>query len=64
MQSGKAPLHEIMSAMASLHDPNYTHFQNVLDVVNVVIETGAHINVLDKVSYCQAPYYINQVLLW
>ena len=64
MQSGKTASHEIMSAMASLHDAKHGHFWDVLDVVYRIIEAGADVNVLDKVSYHQAPYYNNQVLLW
>ena len=52
-----------MSVMESLNDAKHKHFWNVLDVVKRVIEAGADINVLDKVSYSQAPYYNNQVLL-
>ena len=56
MQSGRAPLHEIMSVMASLHDERHKHY---LEVLERLIEAGADINVVDKVSYRQAPYYNN-----
>ena len=56
LQSGRAPLHEIMSVMASLHDERHKHY---LEVLERLIEAGADINVVDKVSYRQAPYYNN-----
>ena len=59
LQSGRSPLHEIMSAMASLRDAGYEHFRYILEVVKRLIEAGADVNVVDKVSYCQAPYYNN-----
>ena len=59
MQSGQAPSHEIMSAMESLHSAKHGDFLDVLHVVNRVTKAGADVNVLDKVSYRQAPYYNN-----
>ena len=58
MQSGKAPSHEIMSAMASLHVAKHKHFWHILDVVDRLIGAGAE-NFVDKVSYHQASYYNN-----
>ena len=58
LQSGQAPSHEIMSAMESLHDAEHQDFWDVLHVVNRVTKAGADVNVLDKVSYCQASYYV------
>ena len=55
LQSGQAPSHEIMSAMKSLHD---AEDQDFWDVLHVVTKAGADVNVLDKVSYCQASYYV------
>ena len=57
LQSGRAPLHEIMSAIASLHDTEYIAFWDILKVVDRLIVAGADVNIVDKVSYCQAPYY-------
>ena len=57
LQSGRSPLHEIMSAIASLRDTRYEHFDCILKVLERLIEAGADVNVVDKVSYRQAPYY-------
>ena len=54
LQSGRAPLHEIMSAKASLHDADHLDFHDILEVVDRLIGAGADVNVVDKVSYCQA----------
>ena len=59
LQSGRSPLHEIMSAIASLCDTRYEHFHCILKVLERLIEAGADVNVVDKVSYHQAPYYNN-----
>ena len=59
LQSGKAPLHEIMSAIASLHDVKHLDFWDILHVVDRLIIAGADVNVVDKVSYYQAPNYNN-----
>ena len=59
LQSGRAPLHEIVSAMASLHDAKHEHFSYISMVVDRLIEAGADVNVVDKVSYCEAPYCNN-----
>ena len=48
-----------MSTMASLHDARDEHFLDILHMVYKLIDEGADVNVLDKVSYCQAPYYNN-----
>ena len=63
LQSGRSLLHEIMSAMASLCDARSGHFYYILEFVERVIGAGADVNVIDKVSYREAPYYNNQVLL-
>ena len=59
MQSGRAPLHEIMSAMALQHDARHELYWHIETVVDRLIEAGADVNVVDKVSYRQAPYYNN-----
>ena len=48
-----------MSAIASLHDAEHEYFWYILEVVDSLIEAGADVNVVDKVSFCQAPYYNN-----
>ena len=49
-----------MSAIASLHDAKLKHFWwHIEMVVDRLIEAGADVNVVDKVSYRQAPYYNN-----
>ena len=48
-----------MSAMASLRDARYGHFYCIVEVVDRLIEAGANVNVVDKVSYHQTPYYSN-----
>ena len=45
--------------MSSLCDARYEHFHHILEVVERLIEAGADVNIVDKVSYCQAPYYNN-----
>ena len=57
LQSGRAPLHEIMSDFASLHDKGDDYFWYIFIVVDKLIKAGADINVVDKVSYRQALYY-------
>ena len=57
MQSGRSPLHEIMTAMASLHDAEYEYFWYILKVLDRFIKAGADVNIVDKVSYRQVPYY-------
>ena len=47
-----------MSAMASYHDASREHFRDILHMVYRLIEAGADVNVIDKVSY-QAPHYNN-----
>ena len=59
LQSGRAPLHEIISAIASLHIAEHLDFWQILEVVDRLIGAGADVNVVDKVSYHQAPYYNN-----
>ena len=59
MQSGRAPLHEIMSASESLHAKEDKSFWNISSVVDRLIKVGADVNVVDKVSYREAPYYNN-----
>ena len=51
MQSDRVPLHEIMSAIASLHGAKIEHFWHILKVVDRLIKAGADVNVVDKVSY-------------
>ena len=51
LQSGRAPLHDIMSAFASLHDRGDEYFLILLRVVDRLIKAGADVNVVDKVSY-------------
>ena len=57
LQSGRAPLHEIMSVIASLHVAEDLGFHYTLIIVDILIGAGADVNIVDKVSYCQAPYY-------
>ena len=57
LQSGRAPLHEIMSAIASLHVAEYPDLYFISKIVDRLIEAGADVNIVDKVSYHQAPYY-------
>ena len=45
--------------MASLHDAEDQDFRHILNVVDRLIEAGADVNVVDKVSYHKAPYYNN-----
>ena len=59
MQSGRAPLHEIMSAFASLLDRGYEYIFDISNVVDRLTRAGAYVNVIDKVSYHEAPYYNN-----
>ena len=46
-----------MSAMASPHGARHENFCGI--VVDRLIKAGADVNVVDKVSYHQAPYYNN-----
>ena len=46
-----------MSAMASPHDAKHERFCEI--VVDRLIKAGADVNVVDKVSYHQVPYYNN-----
>ena len=48
-----------LSAMASLHDAEHIDFWHILKVVDSLIEAGADVNVVDKISYHHAPYYNN-----
>ena len=48
-----------MSAFASLHDKGVGYFMDFLFVVESLIKAGADVNVVDKVSYREAPYYNN-----
>ena len=59
LQSGSAPSHEIMSAMSSLHHGGHEHFWDSFYMLDRLIKAGADVNVVDKVSYHQAPYYNN-----
>ena len=59
LQSDRAPLHEIMSHFASLHSRGDEYFWNISRVVDRLMKAGADVNVVDKVSYHQAPYYNN-----
>ena len=59
MQSGRTLLHVIMSAIASLRDVRFVYVHDIVQVVEGLIEAGADVNVVDKVSYREAPYYIN-----
>ena len=45
-----------MSAMASRR---LGRFHYILEAVERLIEAGADVNIVDKVSYRQAPYYNN-----
>ena len=47
LQSGRTPLHYIMSTMATLHDEGH---EACLFVVDNLIEAGADVNIIDKVS--------------
>ena len=49
-----------MSAMTSRR---YGHFRYILEAVERLTEAGADVNIVDKVSYRQAPYYNNEILL-
>ena len=57
LQSGRSLLHEIMSAIASLHVAERLHFWDISKIVDRLIGAGADVNIVDKVSYRQAPYY-------
>ena len=57
LQSGRSPLHEIISAMTSLRDTRCEHFHYILKVLQRLIKAGADVNVVDNVSYHQALYY-------
>ena len=59
LQSGRAPLHEIMSAIASLHVAEHPVLYFISEIADRLIGAGADVNVVDKVSYHQAPYYNN-----
>ena len=59
LQSGRSPLQEIISVMASLHDAEHKHFWHIFTVVDRLIKAGADVNIVDKVSYHQSPYYNN-----
>ena len=48
-----------MSAFASLHNRRYGYFWNISRVVDRLTDVGADVNVVDKVSYHEAPYYNN-----
>ena len=48
-----------MSAIASFCDARFRYVYFLLQVVEKLIEAGADVNVVDKVSYHQAPYYNN-----
>ena len=49
----------IISAIASLCDAKFRYVYDILQVVERLIEAGADVNVVDKVSYREAPYYNN-----
>ena len=57
LQSGRAPLHEIMSAIASLLVAECQDFYYISKIVDRLIGAGADVNIVDKVSYRQALYY-------
>ena len=57
LQSGRAPLHEIMLAFASSHNAIPEHHCRI--VMDRLVQAGADVNVVDKVSYHLAPYYNN-----
>ena len=59
LQSGRTLLHVIMSAIASLGDARFGYVHYILQIVERLIEVGADVNVVDKVSYREAPYYIS-----
>ena len=59
LQSGRTLLHVIMSAIASLCEARFGYVRYILQVMERLIEVGADVNVVDKVSYREAPYYIN-----
>ena len=46
-----------MSAVASLHDEGDEHILGILIVTDTLIKAGADVNVADRVSFRQAPYY-------
>ena len=46
-----------MSAMASLHNARHEHILDIIHMIYRLIRAGADVNVVDKVSYRQAPYY-------
>ena len=46
-----------MSAIVAPHNARHQHFCEI--VVDRLIKAGADVNVADKVSYHQAPYYNN-----
>ena len=48
-----------MSAIASLHVAEHLYFHYISKIVDRLIGAGADVNVVDKVSYHQAPYYNN-----
>ena len=59
LQSGRAPLHEIMSPVASVCDRGDDYFWYIYIFVDELIRAGADVNVVDKVSYRHALYYNN-----
>ena len=59
LQSGRAPLHEIISAFASVHDRGDEYSWRIFRAVDELIKAGADVNVIDKVSYHEALYYNN-----
>ena len=49
-----------MSAFALLHDRGDEYFwHSLIKVVDRLIKAGADVNVVDKVSYHEVPYYDN-----
>ena len=48
-----------MSAFASLLDRGYEYIFDISNVVDRLTRAGADVNVIDKVSYREAPYYNN-----
>ena len=57
LQSGRAPLHDIMSVIASLHVAERPDLYFISKIVDRLIGAGADVNIVDKVSNRQAPYY-------
>ena len=59
MQSGRAPLNEIMSVIASVHVAECLDFHCILIIVDILIGAGADINVVDSAETNSNFYYSN-----